>query len=196
MMRLGSILTARYNWRRDELSMGQKEMAALWGVGERTVKREVKHWLATGLLICTRNGVRGRVAAYKLNLHRLGEMTQPIWDIVGPDFAERMRLLIPGGDRVIRLETHRTGPETIEEQKGWAAVSNKLKARFPSQHDAWIAPLSVTKDTEMLVLETKNAFSAEYIKTHFGRDIVEAAHAEWGREMQIVIRSSKEADRA
>jgi len=49
MARLIAVITARYNWRLDELSMGQREMAMLWGVGDRTVKREVKRWLEEGL---------------------------------------------------------------------------------------------------------------------------------------------------
>ncbi len=188
MMRLGSLITARYNWRRDELSIGQQEMACLWGVGSRTVKREIKRWLETGILICTRQGVRGRVAAYRLNMLRLCEVTEQHWSLIGQDFIDRMRELKPGGDRVIRLDTVRATLQGRGDSSGWDAVTLNLEHLFPTQHGAWIAPLVATEIDGGLVLEAKSAFAAEYVKTHFGRDIADAAAAEWGSARPITIR--------
>ena len=192
MTRLTSLITARYNWRADLLTIGQKEMAHLWGLGERTVKREIKRWLETGLLICLRPGVRGRVATYRLNRHRLCELTEPIWDKVGTDFADRMAQLRPDTAQVIRLAPRNAASSQDElsgGQGGWAAVSTRLAHRFPAQHDAWIAPLIAREEQGQLVLEARSAFAAEYIKTHFGRDICEAVEAEWGRRIPVVIQS-------
>jgi hypothetical protein len=36
-----ALITMRYNWQRDELTTGQGEIAPLWSVDERTVKREM-----------------------------------------------------------------------------------------------------------------------------------------------------------
>lgn len=188
MARLTSLITARYNWRNDELSMGQREMAALWGVGERTVKREIKRWLSTGLLICRRAGVRGRVASYRLNLARICEVTEPIWPLLGTDFAERMGGLRPNGDRVIRLDTVRATLTPPPTETGWEAVTHQLERLYPSQFDAWLAPLRARDDGTQLVLEAKSAFAAEYVKTHFGRDIVDAVKAVWDAPREIVIR--------
>lgn len=187
MSRLTAVITARYNWRTDELSMGQREMAQLWGVGERTVKREVKRWLDTGILICRRNGVRGRVAAYRLNLHRVCEITESVWTLIGTDFCERMAALKPGGERVIRLDTIRASLAPADDATGWDAVRQQLAALFPSQFDAWIAPLSVHDDGQRVILEARSAFAAEYVKTHFGRDIVDAVAASWDSPREIVI---------
>jgi hypothetical protein len=41
VLRLITLITARYNWGRDELAVGQREIARLWSVDERTVKREM-----------------------------------------------------------------------------------------------------------------------------------------------------------
>lgn len=188
MARLTTLITARYNWRSDELSMGQREMAVLWGVGDRTVKREVKRWLDTGLLTCRRSGVRGRVAAYRLNLHRVSELTQPYWHLVGTDFCERMQRLTPGGDRVIRLDAVRTTLTSGGETTGWECVRNQLADLFPTQFEAWLAPLVARDDGTRLVLEAKSAFAAEYVKTHFGRDIIDAVAAEWPEPREIVLR--------
>ncbi len=38
--RLMTLITARYNWARNELAVGQREIAHMWNVDERTVKRE------------------------------------------------------------------------------------------------------------------------------------------------------------
>lgn len=188
MARLTTLITARYNWRLDELSMGQREMASLWGVGDRTVKREVKRWLDTGLLICRRTGVRGRVAAYRLNLHRVCELTEPFWHLVGSDFSERMNRLTPGGERVIRLDAVRTTISHAGNATGWDSVRRQLADLFPTQFEAWIAPLVVRDDGTRLILEAKSAFAAEYVKTHFGRDIIDAVAAEWSEPREIVLR--------
>ena len=79
LMRLSAMVTARYNWRLDEISIGQAELARLWAVNERTVKREMKRLTQDGWIICLRPGVRGRVGAYRLNYSRIYENTQPYW---------------------------------------------------------------------------------------------------------------------
>lgn len=188
MARLSSVITARYNWRTDELSMGQREMAALWGVGERTAKREVKRWLEIGLLACRRSGVRGRVAAYRLNLHRICEVTEPFWTLIGSDFAERMGSLQPGGSRVIRLDTVRATMTPPPDATGWQSVRHQLGDLFPAQFETWIAPLVAREEGDTLILEARSAFAAEYVKTHFGRDISDAVFAAWDTPRQIVIR--------
>ena len=51
IMRLMSLITTRYNWQRDELSMGQAEIAKLWNVETRTVKREMAKLRSLGWLV-------------------------------------------------------------------------------------------------------------------------------------------------
>lgn len=190
MMRLISLITARYNWKHDTLTIGQREMAHLWGVGDRTAKREVKRWLDAGLLICAKPGVRGRVAMYRLNIARICEISADVWDQVGPDFSERMTAVAPREERVIRLETVRAAKEPRAEHGagGWSGVCRRLEERFPSQYNAWIAPLRALPGEGEVILEARSAFAAEYIKTHFGRDICDAVHAEWGAPIRVVIR--------
>lgn len=188
MARLTSLITARYNWRTDILSMGQTEMARLWGVGDRTVKREVKRWLDTGLLICQRNGVRGRVAAYRLNLRRICDITRPHWALLGPDFEARMASLAPETHRIVRLDTVRRTGTAQPVGPSWSAVLNQLAEIFPAQFDAWLSSLDAFDEDGTLILEAKSAFAAEYVKTHFGRDIFDAVQAVWGASQPITIR--------
>ena len=48
VLRIMALITTRYNWQRDELTMGQGEIAKLWSVDERTVKREMAKLRALG----------------------------------------------------------------------------------------------------------------------------------------------------
>ena len=90
VLRLITLVTARYNWARDELAVGQREIARLWSCDERTVKREMAKLRAMGWLIVRRQGVRGRVTEYSLAIDHILEDTRERWDAVGPDFALRM----------------------------------------------------------------------------------------------------------
>ncbi|MEM8776557.1 MAG: hypothetical protein AAGF53_16095, partial [Pseudomonadota bacterium] len=76
MLRLIALVTARYNWRSDELSIGQRDIARMWSVNERTVKREIKRLLGYDILIRKRAGVRGRVATYRLNYSKVAEISK------------------------------------------------------------------------------------------------------------------------
>jgi len=89
VLRLIALITARYNWQRDELCLGQSEMARIWGVHDRTVKREVRRLQEAGLLVCLRPGVRGRVASYRLDRAGIERFSRPVWDLLGADFASR-----------------------------------------------------------------------------------------------------------
>ena len=91
LMRLIAAVTSRYNWRADELSVGQRDLARMWSVNERTVKREIKRLTDAQLLICTRGGVRGRVAAYRLNYAQIARLSGPCWPLVGPDYDARVK---------------------------------------------------------------------------------------------------------
>mgnify|MGYP001798300279 CR=1 FL=1 len=188
MSRLVTLITARYNWRRDELVIGQAEMSRLWGIGARTVKREVKRWLTTGVLICRQQGVRGRVATYRLDMSCVCDLTEGVWPLVGPDFVSRMEQLRPQVAKVIRLEPARISVSNTGEFTGWQAVRHSLADRFPAQFSVWIEPLQADLTGDTLALEAKSAFAAEYVSTHFGREISDAVEAEWGKHIRVTIR--------
>ncbi len=73
------LITARYNWRLDEFTVGQRDLARMWNVTDRTVKREIKYWLERKMVICKRQGVRGRVGAYRLNYPEIYRLSEPYW---------------------------------------------------------------------------------------------------------------------
>ena len=90
VMRIMALITTRYNWQRDELTMGQGEIARLWSVDDRTVKREMARLRAQGWLVLKRQGARGKVSVYGMDLNRMLEDTRPAWPLIGADFIARL----------------------------------------------------------------------------------------------------------
>jgi len=190
MMRLITVVTARYNWQRDELSLGQRDMARMWGVTERTAKREVKRWLEMGVVDCTRPGVRGRVAAYRLNMRVLFEMSRDHWSKVGPDFAERM-----GAEKnteaakVVRVDFSASQtPEPVSNNPKWIAAAQMIRERTPQIYTSWIAPLEyVSDDGTTVTLKGPSAFASRYVETHHARELAEAVDQCIGPMRRIAI---------
>lgn len=191
MMRLITLITARYNWQSDELTVGQREMARMWSVNERTVKREMKRLTGAGLLICRRPGVRGRVGAYRLNLRRIAEMSQPVWTRVGSDFDARMRQR-HGVDevKVVPIASYARDPAPVAPagQGPWARAMSRLAQSDPGLFQAWFSRLNcIGHEGAILRLSAPSRFIQRYIETHLIRLLVEAVEAELGPIDQIVF---------
>ena len=90
VLRLMALITTRYNWQRDELTMGQREIARLWCVDERTVKRDMARLREAGWIVVKRQGARGRVSVLGLGLERIMLDTRADWSNIGEDFTARM----------------------------------------------------------------------------------------------------------
>ena len=95
ILRLMSLVTTRYNWQRNELSMGQEDIARLWSVDLRTVKREMAKLRAIGWLVETRGAARGRVALHAIDLALIMADTREVWANIGTDFIDRQTLNVP-----------------------------------------------------------------------------------------------------
>lgn len=189
MQRLSLVITARYNWRTEELSLGQRDMARMWNVTERTAKREVKRLTDSGILICSRAGVRGRVAAYRLNLKYLFELSEPFWPAVGPDYADRMAASNPvQSSDVVKVNFGATPPDTVSNSPEWAAVAKRIEQLHPQIYASWIAPLRfLGDDGYILRLKGPSPFACRYVETHHMRELMEAVEACIGPQRRIVI---------
>lgn len=190
MQRLATLVTARYNWRLDEVAVGQRELARIWAVDERTVKREVKRLDEAGVLVCIRPGVRGRVAAYRLNLRELAARSRPYWLAIGPDFAERMAALAPESENVVRL--HVEPAEDGEGQGGaWRAVRRRLREQDPAVFASWFDQLRYEgREGGAVVLRAASPFIGRYVETHLSRMLTAAVEAELGPGCRLQIRCS------
>ena len=172
VLRLMALITTRYNWQRDELTMGQREMARLWCVDERTVKRDMARLRALGWVVVKRQGVRGRVSVLGLDLDRIMLDTRPVWDHIGPDFVERAGGAkagdpLPAGDphdeTVVPFRRGRKAPAGDL----WGRARQILAAEDPALFQAWLAGLADGGvEAGCLILTAPSRFHATYVRTH------------------------------
>jgi len=164
VLRLMALITARYNWQRDELTIGQREIARLWCVDERTVKREMAKLRALGWVRIKQQGARGRVSVLGLDLERILLDTKAQWPNIGPDFVARLGGRPPEpASNVVPL--HRA--ETAPAQGLWAAARARLAQEDPALFDAWFAGLIEAEQGETcLTLFAPTRFHANYVQTH------------------------------
>lgn len=191
VLRLIALITARYNWQRDELSIGQSEMARIWGVHDRTVKREVRRLQDAGFLVCLRPGVRGRVASYRLDRAGIERFSRPVWDLLGADFAYRAGQLMGTmpATNVVRLDfgvAAETTPGRDLSLPGpasgtWAGVLDRLAGVQPEATANWYRRLSMVAHRDgLLLLAAPNRFVRDYVATHLREPLLAAAAAELG----------------
>lgn len=189
MLRLIALITARYNWQQDEVSVGQAELARLWAVNERTVKREVKRLIDYGLLIRVRAGVRGRVAAYRLDPTAMRVMSRDVWAKVGTDFEDRMRdRILPdaAGDKVLRVNFGAPRGLDAPVSDNWQSVLLRLERDDPAHVTNWYSHLRyVGHSADHVSIEAASRFVATYIEQHL-HDALERAVAQvYGAHMRV-----------
>ncbi|MFK7942061.1 MAG: DnaA N-terminal domain-containing protein [Paracoccaceae bacterium] len=190
VLRLITLITARYNWRLRELTVGRKEIARLWSVDERTVKREIGALKALGFLEVKRPGARGRVTAYAVNLNQIMAASQADWTRVGPDFAERMTAMTGQGADPENLERKVIPfpPADHDEGSEWSKARALLKHADKARFAAWFAPLSREALTDdLLILRAPSAFHAEYVETHLLGEAIRAIAVTSGRNLSVRI---------
>ncbi|UXU76315.1 MULTISPECIES: hypothetical protein [unclassified Paracoccus (in: a-proteobacteria)] len=164
VLRLMALITSRYNWQRDELCVGQREIARLWSVDERTVKREMARLRAIGWIEVKQAGARGRVSVLGLNIARILTDTRAQWDLVGPDFVARMSGATAAPETNV-VPLHR--PEAAPASGAWAKLRARLAAEDPALHDAWLAGLIDAGVSDgCLTLFAPTRFHAAYVQTH------------------------------
>lgn len=169
VLRLITLITARYNWARDELSVGQREIARMWHVDERTVKREMAKLRAMGWLVMTRQGARGRVSEYGLGIDRILADTAQVFASVGPDFEARLVAAPEHGANVVPLPVKAavTAPE-IPDGTEWSYARAILQTQDSASFAAWFRELKREgRAGGRLTLIAPSRFHASYVTTHF-----------------------------
>ncbi|TYP80461.1 hypothetical protein BD830_10711 [Maritimibacter alkaliphilus HTCC2654] len=164
--RMMSLITTRYNWQRDELSMGQEAIAALWSCDVRTVKREIAKLQAIGWLVMKRRGARGRVSVYGIDFSRMMDDTRPAWPNIGQDFVERMdpTRTEPRATNVVAL---RQVAAPVSNGSLWAEVQAFLHGADRATYSAWFHGMTeVERHEGWLILSAPTKFHATYVETH------------------------------
>jgi hypothetical protein len=174
VLRLITLITARYNWVRDELAVGQREIAQLWSVDERTVKREMALLRARAWLVVRRQGARGRVTQYSLGIEAIMKETSSHWTNVGPDFELRMGAEAPN---VVPLNAAvaPVPPPDVGQGTEWALASALLHAEDAGVYASWIAALErAERAGGRITLRAPSRFHAVYVQTHLDKRILSA----------------------
>ena len=176
VFRLLTLITARYNWQRDHLSVGQREIAKLWDVDERTVKREMAKLRSMGWLTLKRQGVRGRVSEYGLSIQRILEDTEPSWVAVGPDFVHRLNREEEVSSNVVRLGARKPAPEPdTSDGFEWSLAKSVLHKEDAATYSSWIGALERKERAGgLLTIRAPSRFHATYVHTHLKARILAA----------------------
>lgn len=184
-LRLICLITARYNWQNDQLSVGQAEIARLWSVDTRTVKREMAAFRERGWLIEKRAAARGRVTVYGLGIARILEDTRAAWEQVGPDLVERLDPAPqPEAEMLERKIIPFPQPALPEGQGAWPRIARRLQAEDASIYRAWFAGLEVKELDGEICLRAPSNFHATYLRTHLMARL-EAATAAVGQGVSL-----------
>ena len=167
VLRVMSLITTRYNWQRDELTMGQGEIAKLWSVDDRTVKREMARLRAQGWLVLKRQGARGRVSTYSMDLNRMLEDTRPAWPLIGEDFIARLDPSEGTGHGASNVVPLRAVPGPADDGSVWAAAQARLHAEDAATYGAWFHALAEAGvEGGSMTLAAPTRFHATYVTTN------------------------------
>ena len=187
VLRLMALITTRYNWQSNELAIGQREIARLWCVDERTVKRDMARLRTLGWITVKRQGARGRVSVLGLDLERIMLDTRPAWPNIGPDYVARLS----GGAELEHTEATVVPfrrPEIAAQGGIWGAARALLAAEDPPLFDAWFAGLADGGlEDGCLTLIAPSRFHATYLRTHLMDRLRIAVRRADGRIAQLRI---------
>lgn len=178
VLRVMVLVTTRYNWQSGELSIGRAEIARIWSVDERTVKRELAKLRTIGWMMVKRAPAKGRVTVYSFDFDQILRDTRPVWDRLGPDFSERLEggkaaEPAPQADQTVVPFQRRVAGSAGEGL--WSRALTVLEERDPATARVWFAQLTeaeVSGGTAELVAPTR--FVAEYVRTHLGAQLIAA----------------------
>ncbi len=168
VLRLITLIVARYNWIADEISVGQREMAALWSIDERSVKRDLARFRELGWLVVKRPAARGRVAVHGLDQAAIFAASRDDWGRVGPDFVNRMT----GPSHAEQPDAPASNVVTFPVQRPGAGTWLQLQARLhredPHSFGAWFAALQCDETEEgILRLSAPSRFHADYLRDKY-----------------------------
>ena len=190
VLRLITLIVARYNWQTDEITVGQREIAALWGVDERTVKRDIARLRALGWLVQHRAAVRGRVASHGIDIPAILAATRADWPSVGPDFVERMSgPQTPAAPAPNVVSFPGTAAPLPASAGPWPRAMARMQAEDPALHAAWFRPLvELSCEGGLMEVAAPSRFHASYVTTHLSTRLLAALRAEDGtiRAVRVV----------
>lgn len=192
VLRFMTVITARYNWQRNELTMGRAELARIWQVDERTVKRELAKLKTCGWMFVKRAAARGRVTVYGIDWVRVLGDTEAAWAHVGPDFVLRAAELAgqpEAADSDRKVVAFPSAPCAGEGDSEWDRALSYLSQQDSAFYANWLAPVRrVGLGAGVLELEAPSAFHAQYLNTQAGSRLLGAVRMIAPQVHRVVVR--------
>lgn len=189
VLRFMTAITARYNWQRDELTMGRVELARLWQVNERTVKRELAKLKACNWLIIKRPAARGRVTVYGIDWGQVLRDTERAWAHVGPDFVLRAAELAGHPEAATEDRKVVAFPSAPAGDTEWDRAIGQLSLEDSAFYANWLASVKrVGLGSGVLELEAPSAFHAQYLNTQAGARLLGAIRRVAPHVHRVVVR--------
>lgn len=175
VLRFITLIVARYNWQADELAVGQREIAALWSVDERTVKREMAKLRDLGWINVKAAAVRGRVAIHGLGLERILQATAEDWQAVGRDFEARMQGATEPAPQPGNVVAFPRTAAPAADASVWDRARHRLAQENPALCAAWFDGLEPREGQGGgLDLLAPTRFHADYLATHHYNRLLDA----------------------
>ena len=189
--RLTLLIVSRYNWLTNEISAGHMQLAMLWSVDLRRVKRVLAELRDIGVLAVKRAGRKGLVTVYSLDLSRIAAITRPYWNLLGADIAARLDAAFPekvapvsaleapsaaredvAGD--IGQQSNVVGIAEVRRQRADPVRHALAQEISPPAFERWIKPLVHERRDDGVVFTAASSFVANYVERQFGHRIERA----------------------
>lgn len=168
ILRFMTLVTARYNWQRDEVRIGRAEIARLWRVDERTVKRDLSKLKLAGWVTVKYPAARGRVTVYSIDWDRVIEATRETWPAVGRDFVDRMDAMMGTAVPASAPDTNIVAfPQPPGGASEWDQVCAHVHRADPAFFASWLSSVERAGRAQgILELVAPTPFHAQYLNTH------------------------------
>jgi hypothetical protein len=196
-LRFIALITIRYNWASDMLSVGHAELAQLWKVSKRTVIREMEALRNLGLLVVLRPGRRGAVTTYRLDISAVRRLTGASLLSEKTGIDSRLAAVgneVAGEPALAEAQTghHSTEPAQSPSIGLWQAVIDRLPPSVScAQKDRWLAPLRAKQCDDILQVEAESAFRASYVSQTFSESLLAAARPLGIKRVAIIVACQK-----
>lgn len=195
-LRFIALITIRYNWAADMLSVGHEELGHLWKVSKRTVIREMEALRSLGLLVVLRPGRRGTVTTYRLEISAIRKLAAArlLNETSGIDSrlaATEDSLDLERCDASQAPVRNNPGLPPSPGRELWTAVLENLPPSVSSaQKERWLRPLSVERVDDILYLKADSPFRAVHITKTFSDALHVAASPLGVRRVVIKVADS------
>lgn len=176
VLRVITLITTRYNWRTNELSMGREEIARLWAVNERTVKREMAKLKTINWISVKRAGARGRVTVYAFDVQQMMSDTRDVWAVIGPDFETRVvKEETPEPETNVVPFQPPAAAQAENNSSVWVQVQESLHSQSPELWSSWFRHLEEAERAGgTAILQAPSRFMADYISSKWLSLLLEA----------------------